>query len=149
MDRRKMTVMALTLTASLLSTVGCGGGNPTYPVEGRLEFTGADIAVLAGSYLEAARVDNPSVRSSGVIEPDGAFALETQDAGTIRRGATAGKYQVRIILNDDDRKARGLAQKTLPTRYLAFQTSGLVIDVPNDDGVTLHVLARSKARQSD
>jgi hypothetical protein len=143
----KMAAMIVTLASSLLCS-GCGRGGPTtYPVEGRLEFAGADIAVLAGSYIEAARVDDPSARVSGVIESDGTFALETQCAGSIFRGAPAGKYQVRILLNDDDRKARRLVQGTLPTRYLAFQTSGLVLDVPTDDAITLRVSARSTARQ--
>ena len=142
-DRMKLTI----LTAALLGVAGCGRGGPaTYPVEGRLEVVGADIALLAGSFIEAARVDDPSVRSSGVIEADGTFSLDTQYAGSILHGATAGKHQVRILLNDDDRKANRLAQKTLPTRYLAFQTSGLVIDVPSDACVTLQVSARSGAR---
>ncbi|HEX3313584.1 MAG TPA: hypothetical protein VHR72_01780 [Gemmataceae bacterium] len=141
------TNMATMIAASLLGVAGCGRSGPaTIPVEGRLELAGANIAVLAGSYIEAARVDDPSVRSSGVIEADGTFALETQRGGSIARGAPAGKYQVRILLNDDDRKSHRLAQKTLPTRYLAFQTSGLVIDVPTDDAITLRVSARSGAR---
>jgi hypothetical protein len=144
MHRMKIAIL---MTAIVLGALGCGRGGPaTYPVEGRLEFAGADIAVLAGSYLEAARVDNPSERSSGIIESDGTFTLQTQHAESILHGATAGKYQVRILLADDDRKVRRLAQSLLPTRYLAFQTSGLTIEVPTGDGVTLRVLARSSAR---
>jgi hypothetical protein len=146
MHATKSTLFA-TLAASLLGVAGCGRGGPaTYPVEGRLEFAGADIAVLTGSYLEAARVDNPSERSSGVLEADGSFNLQTQRAGSIFHGAAAGKYQVRILLADDDRKTHRLAQSQLPTRYLAFQTSGLTIEVPTSDAVTLRVLARSSAR---
>jgi hypothetical protein len=145
MRRMKLALIA----ATMLSTLGCGRGGPTtYPVEGRLEVVGADIALLAGSFIEAARIDDPNERASGTIAPDGSFALETQRAGSIFRGAQAGKYQVRILLGDDDRKTRQLAQKALPTRYLAFQTSGLVFEVPSSEEVTLRISARSNARGS-
>jgi hypothetical protein len=126
------------------SVVGCGPAGPrTYPVRGRVEATAGDVRPLAGSNVEAALESDPTVRASGVIQPDGRFTLETLHAGVILKGAPAGTYQARIILDDDgDREARRQRRAAVHPRFLQFKTSGLSFQVPADGDVILKVAPR-------
>ncbi len=131
---------AIVLTLVL---VGCGRGGPkTHPVRGYLLLSGGDIAHLAGSHIEAALTTEPTVRASGIIQEDGSFKLETLHAGATVAGAREGKYEVRIVLPDDDRETRRRASQAIAPRFLQFKTSGLTLDVPTTGDVTLAVTAR-------
>jgi hypothetical protein len=123
--------------------VGCGPSGPkTYPVTGRVDVANGDVAILAGSQIEAALTTDPTVRASGTIEPDGSFHLETLQAGVVRKGAVAGTYQVRVILTDDDSAARRRAAKAVHPKALKFETSGLSLQVPATESVRLEVAGR-------
>jgi hypothetical protein len=124
--------------------VGCGPAGPkTYPVRGKVEIAAGDIRQLAGNHVEAALEGDPTVRASGVIQPDGSFTLETLHAGVILKGAQAGNYQVRIILADDgDSETQRLRRAALHPRFLQFQTSGLSFQVPTEGDVILKVSPR-------
>jgi hypothetical protein len=100
------------------------------------------VAALAGSTVEAALEGDPTVRAAGTIEPDGTFALETLQAGVIRKGAVPGTYKVRVILSDDDPAARKKAAKAVHPKALQFETSGLTFQVPAADEVRLVLAAR-------
>ena len=134
---------AVVAAVVLLGSLGCGPAGPkTYPIQGKVELVAGDVAQLTGSHVEAVLANDPTVRTSGTIRPDGGFTLETLRAGTILKGTQEGTYQVRIILPDDDRKNRRLAARALAPRFLQFNTSGLSFQVPADDDVTLRVSQR-------
>jgi hypothetical protein len=96
-------VVAVVAVVGLAAALGCGPRGPkTYPVRGKVELAAGDVTQLAGNQVEAALEGDPTVRASGVIQPDGSFALETLDTGVTRKGAREGNYQARIVLADDD-----------------------------------------------
>jgi hypothetical protein len=120
--------------------LGCGDSGPkTFPVNGTIALPGGDASPLAGHNIEASLDSEPTVRASGVIEPDGRFKLETLQNGRIVNGAREGTYRVRLILSDDDAAGRKLAKKAVPARYFQFDTSGLAFQVPTDADVKLEV----------
>jgi hypothetical protein len=134
-------VVALGLAAAY----GCAAGGPkTYPVRGKVELAGGNVADLAGASVEAALDSDPTVRASGVIKEDGSFSLETLDAGVIRKGARAGTYKARIILGDadDDRQARKRQREALNSKYVKFDTSDLSFQVPTNGDVILKLAPR-------
>jgi hypothetical protein len=132
--------------AFLLSTIaltGCNRDAPvTHTVKGTVVLTSGDVKLLAGSHIEAALTSDPTLRASGVIQEDGGFTLETLHAGDSYRGARSGKYQVRILLNDDEPKARRQAAKSISPRYLNFKTSELTLEVPAASPIVLTLSAR-------
>ena len=134
---------AVVLAMGLLGVLGCVQDGPvTHPVAGKVELAGGDVKQLAGSHIEAALVSDPAIRASGVIGEAGGFTLETIHAGVILKGAREGKYQVRIIPEDDDRATQRRQRAALAGRYLQFKTSGLSLDVPTGSEVTLTVSPR-------
>lgn len=145
MSNQRNTVVAAAAVlglAALLGVLGCGSGPKTYTVRGKLELTGGDVQALAGHTLEAMSESDPTVRASGVIQPDGSFTLETLHAGAVYKGAQEGTYQARIILADDDKEAMRRARAALNARFLQFKTSGLTFKVPPEGEVTLKVAGR-------
>jgi hypothetical protein len=108
------------------------------PVAGAVTVPG-DVAVLAGSTVEAALESDPTVRAAGTIDPAGRFTLETLRDGKVRPGAPAGTYRVRIVVGDDDPNLQKKAARAVPARFRAFETSGLTFRVPADGDVTLAV----------
>jgi len=135
--------VAAVVAVVLLGVLGCGDpGLKTYPVRGNVELAGGDVKVLAGSHVEAALVRDNTTRASGEIQPDGTFALQTQHQGVLLKGAPEGQYEARIILTDDDRKARKQAAQAVHARFLRFNTSGLTFQVPTNGDVTLKVSRR-------
>lgn len=138
--RRRLTV--LSVVVGLVCAQGCGpSGAKTYPVSGKLVSPGGDVQKLAGHHIEAALDDDPTVRASGVIGPDGAFTLKTLQEGTIRQGAREGAYRVRIVpAQDDDRVKAG--KPPVASKHLKFETSGLTFQVPTSGNLTLEVSSR-------
>jgi len=127
----------------LACLLGCGNSGPkTYPVNGEVRLSGVVAAALAGHIIEASLDGEPTVRASGVIEPDGRFKLETLHAGQILTGAREGSYRARIVLSDDDARSLRVAKKTLPPRYFQFESSGLSFQVPASEDVKLEVQSR-------
>jgi hypothetical protein len=126
-----------------LGAFGCGPGGPrTYPVSGKLDLAGGDLAALSGGHVDAALRDDPTVRASGEILPDGSFTLQTLDGGVVRQGAREGDYRVRIVLDEDGPGGKQRARRAIAPRYLWFETSGLSIRVPAESPVTLRATAR-------
>jgi hypothetical protein len=126
-----------------LSLTGCGPDGPTmYTVSGKLDLTGGDVGLLAGSTVEIKSDSEPSVRAAGEIRADGRFQLESLHSGVMRRGAMSGSYRVRIVLADDDAAARKRAAKAIDRKYLKFDTSDLTLQVPATDDVVLKLAAR-------
>jgi hypothetical protein len=139
----RYVMQTLLLSAMAAGFFGCSSDGPaTHPVKGTVELAGGDIKLLAGSHIEAALASDPAVRASGEIQDDGSFKLQTNAAGGILDRVKEGKYQVRIILPDDDREARRRAGKAIAARFLQFKTSGLTIQVPTPGAVTIAVSPR-------
>lgn len=140
---KNWSVVSAVLAALLLGIFGCGSGGPkTYPIQGNVTLEGNDVALLAGSHVEAALLNDPTLRASGIIEPDGTFRLETRHEGAIVRGAREGKYSVRIVLSDDDRNILKQAARAVAPRFFDFKTSGLTLDVPATGSVVLALASR-------
>ncbi len=108
-----------------------------------IPYVGTDSSgkLWDGHNLEAALGTDLAVRAYGQIQEDGSFSLETLQAGVLYSGAAEGSYRVRIVLSDDDPGARRRAAQALHPRFLQFDSSGLSIQVPNNDPVTV-VLSR-------
>lgn len=124
----------------LLASLGCGGSGPEFhQVAGSIELPDGDRTALSGHCVEARLDSDPQVRAYGPIMADGAFTLETLHEGTVRRGAVAGSYDLRIVLSDDDAEARRKAASRLPDKVLQFETSGLSLDVPTQSSVVLRI----------
>jgi hypothetical protein len=137
-------VLALAITASLfvLST-GCSKAGPkTYPVKGRIDVAASDLKALAGHTVELALESDPQIRAAGQINDDGSFAVETLYGGRVLPGATEGTYRARIVLADDDIASKKLAARSLHPRYFQFDKSGLAIQVPAAEVVSLRVTRR-------
>jgi hypothetical protein len=125
-----------------VATLGCTGGAATHPVKGQFQLEGGDASQLSGHVVEAVLETDPQVRASGEIQSDGSFTLESLHAGVIQEGATAGKYQARIVLSDDDGERRRAAAKALNPKYFAFEKSGLAFEVPAAETVALKLSRR-------
>jgi len=136
---RSLSLVAA-FTLSLL--VGCGSGVKTHPVAGKIEIPSGEIQPLAGHTIELALDSDPNIRAAGQIQPDGTFELETLHGGTVLKGALPGTYKARLVLADDDIKQKALATKAIPQRYLQFEKSGLALQVPATDAVSLKILRR-------
>lgn len=122
---------------------GCGGsGVKTHPVAGKIEVPSGDIKPLAGHTVEVVLDSNPAVRAAGQIQEDGSFELETLQGGSVLKGAVEGTYKARIVLADDDFSQRVAAAKAIPPRYLQFEKSGLSLQVPAAENVSLKILRR-------
>jgi hypothetical protein len=130
------------VAGATLGVLGCGPGGPrTYPVSGKIDLAGGDLSALSGGYIDAALREDPTVRASGEIGPDGGFTLQTLHAGVVRQGAREGTYRLRIIL-DDTSASKRRARRAIAPRYLRFETSGLSLQVPAESAVTLRAAAR-------
>lgn len=136
----KRSLIGIILTGFVISMVGCqGNGPPTYTVKGDLQLEGGDISLLSGGTVEAALESDPTIRAAGEIKPDGSFTLETLQNGAMVKGAREGKFQVRIVLPDDDAKARRLAAKEIAPRFLSFDKSELSLKSPSSGEIKLKV----------
>lgn len=135
--------LAILVACVGLGLSGCGPeGRKTYPVTVKLDLDGGDPSQLAGSTIEVAQGDNPNVRAAGEIRADGTAALETLDAGVMRKGAFEGEYRVRIVVADDDPETRRRAARAVAPRFRKFETSDLTLRVPADGEVTLKLSSR-------
>ena len=135
------TIKRLLLQAgAALLALGCSAGGPaTHAVSGKLVLEGGDISVLAGGSVEGSLEGEPSVRASGEIKPDGSFTLETLQNGAIVKGARGGTFKARVILPDDDPKAKRAAALAVNRKFLSFDSSGLSFKSPPEGPVTLRL----------
>jgi hypothetical protein len=111
-------------------------------VTGQLQLAEGDVSPLAGNIIEVAKADDPSVRASGEIKPDGRFQLESLLEGKIRKGVLPGKYNARIVLSDDDPQLKRTAAAAVNPKYFRFDSSGLWLEAPATAAVQLQVSRR-------
>lgn len=62
--------------------------------------------------------------------------------GAAPAGAAGGNYQARLLLADDDFTGKQLAVKAIHPRFLQFDKSGLAVQVPAAEIVSLKVTRR-------
>lgn len=125
------------------AVLGCGANSPkTHSVAGKIELQRGDVSLLAGSTLEVSLASDPTIRGFGTIQPDGSFRLQSLQAGELRTGVQEGHYIARIIPNDEDSESRKRAMKAVSPKYLQFNRSGLTVDVPAENDITLTLSAR-------
>ena len=136
----KTIASRLLQAGAALLALGCSAGGPTtHAVSGKLVLEGGDISVLAGGSVEGSLDGEPAVRASGEIKPDGSFTLETLQNGGIVKGARSGTFRARVILPDDDPKAKRAAAQAVNKKFLSFDSSGLSFKSPPDGTVTLRL----------
>lgn len=137
-NRAARILACLVLVSGVLAISGCGrGGRKLHSTKGRVSLHGADVKLLSGSFVEFALVTDPTVRSSGIIQPDGTFKLETLENGSTRAGIAEGKYRVRIVVADGDPHKREAVENAVAARYLDFNSSGIVVEVPTSSDVSI------------
>lgn len=116
----------------LASGLGCQKGPvPTYPVRGTITVT--DDSSLAGGRVEFRLVENPHhLVSRGHISKTGNYSLGTFD---IKDGAPAGKHRVIVYppFPPGDFDANPKFVSIIDPKYLAYETSGLEVDVTTDE----------------
>jgi hypothetical protein len=119
---------------------GCADLGPKlYPVSGKVQVSGQDIAVLEGSAIEIKSDADNSIRAAGTINADGSFVLETIQMGRMQKGAREGDFKARIVISDDDKAKLKLASKLVQAKYLEFEPSGWKIKVPVSSDVLLNL----------
>jgi hypothetical protein len=90
MWRQVAWVGALVLVAGSL---GCGGNNPVYPVQGRITFEGQPM--MGGGSISLVPLGNqPGKAAGGEIAEDGTYKLTTYRPGD---GSMVGEFRVLII----------------------------------------------------
>jgi predicted small lipoprotein YifL len=137
------TIRRLAALVGLFALTGCGDGGPkTYPVSGKVAFAGGDAQKLTGHHVEAVLENDPNVRASGAIGPDGTFALETLHAGKVLKGVREGTYRVRLVPAEEDDSGKTLRKPPVAGKQLKFETSGLSLQVPPNGDVTLEFSSR-------
>jgi hypothetical protein len=120
--RRLLCVLAITC-------LGCESapeGPPTFPVQGRIEYTrGGTVQDLANhdGMIQFQSVDQPEYFAVGRINEDGTFMLTTTKDGHGWVGAVAGKHKGRLNLDE-------AAHKFVAAKFLEYDKSGIEITVP-------------------
>lgn len=118
------------LGSLLLASLGCGNASLS-PVEGKVVLGPNVDFQFAGDTLEIRSGSNPSEVAYAEIQNDGSFSIESLQSGKIVRGANPGEYQARIVISTDDFQHKATALKTIPKKYLKFETSQLVVVAPS------------------
>jgi len=119
----------------LVAAVGCGSTDRLWPAAGRVTF--ADGTPLAGGVIECRPANGPGPTARGAIAADGRFSLETSG----RPGARAGSYRVVVLpplVVGHAPHGAGVA-----TRFGAFDSSGLGLDVPAGGTTALTVVVEA------
>lgn len=133
----------LIIFVCLLLVSGCADLGPRlYPVSGKVQVSGQDIAVLEGSAIEVVSELDSNSRAAGTINADGSFILETLQMGRMQKGAREGDFKARIVISDDDKAKLRLANKAVQKKYLDFESSGWKIKVPLSSDVLLNLDAK-------
>lgn len=129
---RSRAAVSATAWAGLVAvTSGCGSGQPSLvAVQGHVDGSAVAPFSLAGHVVEIERVDDAAVRGFAAIAADGRLAFQSLHDGTVRDGVPPGMYRGRLVIVADDQPALDAAQKQIPKKYLAFESSGIEFQVP-------------------
>lgn len=120
------------LLALVAMLTGCGpAAQPS--ATGRVVLNPASVVDLAGDTVELRSQENPLQVAFGQIQPDGSFKIESLIDGKVVNGAPAGTYQARLVISSDDYAHMKAAAKAIPKKFFNFDTSTLLVEVPNQD----------------
>ncbi|HKI37563.1 MAG TPA: hypothetical protein VKA46_37250 [Gemmataceae bacterium] len=131
------TRVATAALAGLLLAAGCtGSGKPlptTYPVSGKVLY--ADGTPMTGGLVQFKPEGNPDVTTTGAIQQDGSFTLNSTVEKQQVEGAIEGPHTVTILppLGEDQRAARGGAPLPVQLR----ETITVKADGPNNFTLTV------------
>jgi hypothetical protein len=109
---------------SLLLLTGCGGGEATYSVSGKVTYQGQPVTGGLINFLASGQQP-----LGGAIESDGSYAFDLP----------AGEYQVRIdtppempsTWKEGDQQTT-LGPRQVPEQFASYSTSGLQATVSDD-----------------
>jgi hypothetical protein len=115
----------------LLLAGGCGGGTTSSltTVKGKVSYRGRPLATGTIVFAPDAVRGNHGALARAAIQPDGTYALQTDDAP----GAAPGWYRVTVIALDSTPPTSGksfaVPRSLLPDKYRDPQLSGLSCEV--------------------
>ena len=145
-------VVVTTISALMISVVGCGGKeHDTHPVRGLVRFPDGKLLRNGSVEFEIARPDQP-VTARGKIRPDGTFVLGTY---TLDDGAYAGIHRAVVIAEQDignGPERPGVIQGSpIDKKYRDFRKSGLEFEVkPGNNDIMIEVeYPKSKQASED
>jgi len=133
--RRVLSVFAILLP---IAVAGCGGKDGLPSVRGTVTYNGKPLPNALVAFAPEAPGSFPA---SGLTDSNGRYELTTRVPGD---GASLGKYRVAVTARGPEKErppgAPGLTAGTtdpgdplIPTKYFAFDTSGLTAEVKPGD----------------
>jgi hypothetical protein len=125
--------IGLFLGIAALACSSCGsGGQPVYPVQGKVLYLGKPTPGAVVVFHPAGNPSPDALRPQGTVSADGSFRLTTYQPDD---GAPPGDYDVTILWTRPSKHGGGEQVNLLPPRYLRPRTSRLRVQVkaePND-----------------
>ncbi len=118
----------------LALTTGCDA-LPQEEASGRIELSPSLAFQFAGDTLELRAIDDRSKMAFGQVDSDGSFKVESLMNGRVVPGAMPGRYQARVVIADDDYSHKDKAKKVIPKKYLSFDSTPLVVEVPSTNNL--------------
>ncbi|TWT94731.1 carboxypeptidase regulatory-like domain-containing protein [Stieleria varia] len=134
-DLNATPALALAVAIVLLTVVGCGG--VVGPTEGLVRF--ADGTPVTSGSIEFRSLSDKQ-RYASRIAIDGSFHPANQDEEI---GLPAGSYEivvVQIVMTEDLAKEAHSHGNTVPRRYADYYTSGLEIEIPQDQTKPIEIV---------
>ncbi len=110
--------------------IGCGRpGHDLAPVSGTVTYRGTPLEFGTVTFQP-----ERGAPATGDIQPDGSFRMATLGQGG---GAAVGKNRVRVACFESQNNAGGagdpngiaLGKALIPSKYLSYDTSGIVVEV--------------------
>jgi len=120
--------LAVIVFFSVLTTVGCSGGNPGALVDGTVTLDGKTIGPGVVIFAPLGGKENPAI---GTIQPDGSYSVKTGG----KPGLPVGTYRVcvQVYEQSPDRKpgerTMTPSKSIVPKKFASVETSGLQYDV--------------------
>jgi hypothetical protein len=120
--------VGIAVMIACLALVHAGCGRPRYSVQGRVSYANGEAYAAQGFVVAEATIDGKAVSARSMIAPDGTFTLAGRQEGD---GVMAGSYRVRLVgpRNSGDIDAGALTALPFDKKFLAFETSGLALEV--------------------
>lgn len=127
--RWNLTRLASPLVLLLVGLAGCGAGNKTYPVTGKVTFADGKPLVGATVEFEGTAADGKRVNAHGETGADGSYKLTTPDLGD---GAVAGPQRVSVsppTLATASNMSGPPPKEVIDRKYQSYESSGLTFTV--------------------
>jgi hypothetical protein len=118
------------LAGVLLCITSCSSQKRAYPVEGKVLFEGRPAAGATVQFHPLDTNEKEPLVPRGQAGADGTFRLTTYE---FEDGAPAGRYAVTVFWGVPSKGGDGIDRILVPARYLSPSTSGLTVDVPEQE----------------